>query len=63
MKYNKILLKLSEAIGGPDGVGLDEEVMARYAEAVASVVPRCRLPLSSWQYFPRSGGTERGLIV
>ena len=24
MKYNKILLKLSgEAIGGPDGVGLD----------------------------------------
>ena len=31
MKYNRILLKLSgEAIGGPDGVGLDENVMATW---------------------------------
>jgi len=39
MKYNRILLKLSgEALGGPDGIGLNEDVMARYAEEIAAVV-------------------------
>ena len=39
MKYNRILLKLSgEAIGGKDGVGLDENVMAAYAQQIAAVV-------------------------
>ena len=39
MKYNRILLKLSgEAIGGQDGVGLDENVMAVYAGQIAAVV-------------------------
>ena len=32
MKYNRILLKLSgEAIGGPDGQGLDEDILEKFA--------------------------------
>ena len=39
MKYNRILLKLSgEAIGGPDGQGLDEPILTTYAKQIASVV-------------------------
>lgn len=39
MKYKRILLKLSgEAVGGPDGQGLDEPVLASYASQIASVV-------------------------
>ena len=39
MKYRRILLKLSgEAIGGPDGVGLNEHVMEAYARQIAAVV-------------------------
>ena len=39
MKYNRILLKLSgEAIGGPDGQGLDEPILSSYASQIASVV-------------------------
>ncbi len=39
MKYQRILLKLSgEALGGPDGTGLDEQVMASYASQIASIV-------------------------
>lgn len=39
MKYNRILLKLSgEAIGGPDGQGLDEPILTSYASQIASVV-------------------------
>ena len=38
MKYGRILLKLSgEAIGGPDGQGLDEDIIARYASEIATV--------------------------
>ena len=41
MKYNRILLKLSgEAIGGPDGVGLNEKVMAAYARQIAAVADK-----------------------
>ena len=41
MKYNRILLKLSgEAIGGPDGVGLDSDVMANFADQVASLASK-----------------------
>ena len=41
MKYNRILLKLSgEAIGGPDGVGLDSDVMSNFADHVASVASK-----------------------
>lgn len=38
MKYNRILLKLSgEAIGGPDGQGLDEDVLEKFASEIAGV--------------------------
>ena len=39
MKYKRILLKLSgESIGGPEGKGIDEKVMAAYADEIAAVV-------------------------
>lgn len=38
MKYNRILLKLSgESLGGVDGRGIDEVVMAKYAEEIAAI--------------------------
>lgn len=41
MKYKRILLKLSgEAIGGPDGAGLDEQVMSVYAKQIAAVADK-----------------------
>ncbi|NMB36990.1 MAG: UMP kinase [Bacteroidales bacterium] len=64
MRYNRILLKLSgEAIGGKDGVGLDEDVMARYAGAVASVVSRgvqVAIVIGGGNIFRGLAGTERG---
>ena len=39
MNYKRILLKLSgESLGGPDGKGIDENVLSVYAEEVASAV-------------------------
>ena len=39
MKYKRILLKLSgESLGGVDGKGLDESVMAQYAKEIADAV-------------------------
>ena len=41
MKYKRILLKLSgEAMGGADGVGLDEKVMERFAAEIAQVAKK-----------------------
>ena len=41
MKYKRILLKLSgEAMGGPDGTGLDEKVMETFARQVAGVAKK-----------------------
>lgn len=41
MKYKRILLKLSgEAMGGADGVGLDEKVMDRFAAEIAQVAKK-----------------------
>ena len=38
MKYNRILLKLSgEAIGGPDGQGLDEDILEKFAAQIADI--------------------------
>ena len=55
MKYRRILLKLSgEAIGGPDGVGLNEHVMAAYARQIAEVVKQ------GGNIFRGLSGTERG---
>jgi len=45
MKYNKILLKLSgESVGGPDGNGLDKQVLTSYAKQIRRIVDAgCRV--------------------
>jgi len=49
MKYNRILLKLSgESLGGHDGKGIDEKVMAAYAEEIAAIV---------------KAGTQVGIVI
>ncbi|MBQ0006975.1 MAG: UMP kinase [Alistipes sp.] len=49
MKYKRILLKLSgESLGGPDGKGIDEKVMAAYAAEIAAVV---------------KAGTQVGIVI
>lgn len=64
MKYKRILLKLSgEAIGGPDGVGLDEAVMAQYASEIAEVVKngvQVAVVIGGGNIFRGLSGTERG---
>ena len=64
MKYNRILLKLSgEAIGGPDGLGLDENVMAAYARQIAAVTAKgvqVAIVIGGGNIFRGLSGTERG---
>ena len=64
MKYNRILLKLSgEAIGGKDGVGLDENVMAAYAQQIAAVVKQgvqVAIVIGGGNIFRGLSGTQRG---
>ena len=64
MKYNRILLKLSgEAIGGADGVGLDENVMAAYARQIAAIVNQgiqVAIVIGGGNIFRGLNGTERG---
>lgn len=64
MKYNRILLKLSgEAIGGADGIGLDENVMKRYATEIAQVVKmgvQVAIVIGGGNIFRGLAGTERG---
>ena len=64
MKYKRILLKLSgEAIGGPDGVGLDENVMAAYAREIAAVAAKgvqVAIVIGGGNIFRGLNGTERG---
>jgi len=49
MKYSRILLKLSgESLGGHDGKGIDEKVMAAYAEEIAAIV---------------KAGTQVGIVI
>ncbi|MBR3291127.1 MAG: UMP kinase [Bacteroidales bacterium] len=64
MKYRRILLKLSgEAIGGPDGVGLNEKVMAAYARQIAEVVKQgaqVAIVIGGGNIFRGLSGTERG---
>lgn len=39
MKYKRVLLKLSgESLGGPQGKGIDESMLAQYASEIAQVV-------------------------
>src|SRR5574344_100297 len=38
MKYKRVLLKLSgESLGGPQGRGLDEKMLAQYAEEIVKI--------------------------
>ena len=64
MKYDRILLKLSgEAIGGKDGVGLDENVMATYAKQIAAVVKKgtqVAIVIGGGNIFRGLSGTQRG---
>ena len=64
MKYNRILLKLSgEAIGGPDGVGLDENVMAAYARQIAAIVNKgvqVIIVIGGGNIFRGLSGAQRG---
>ena len=64
MVYKRILLKLSgEAIGGRDGVGLDENVMASYASQIAAIVAKgvqVAIVIGGGNIFRGLAGTERG---
>lgn len=64
MKYNRVLLKLSgEAIGGPDGAGLDEDVMQRYASEIAQIVKRgvqVAIVIGGGNIFRGLSGTKAG---
>ncbi len=64
MVYKRILLKLSgEAIGGRDGVGLDENVMASYASQIAAIVNggvQVAIVIGGGNIFRGLAGTERG---
>ena len=64
MVYKRILLKLSgEAIGGPDGVGLNENVMAAYARQIAAVVGsgvQVAIVIGGGNIFRGLSGTQRG---
>lgn len=44
--YRRVLLKLSgESLGGPEGKGIDENVLSAYAEEIAAAVKAgCRYP-------------------
>lgn len=64
MKYNRILLKLSgEAIGGADGVGLDEKTMEVFSRQIAAVVNsgvQVAIVIGGGNIFRGLAGTQRG---
>ena len=64
MKYERILLKLSgEALGGPDGSGLNESVMAVYAKQIAAVAARgtqVAIVIGGGNIFRGMTGTRKG---
>ena len=64
MKYSRILLKLSgEAIGGPDGQGLDEPILTSYAAQIASVVRsgvQVAIVIGGGNIFRGLTGTQQG---
>ncbi|MFA5325957.1 MAG: UMP kinase [Bacteroidales bacterium] len=64
MLYKRVLLKLSgEAIGGPDGVGLDEVVMAKYAFEIAKIAKmgvQVAIVIGGGNIFRGISGTELG---
>jgi uridylate kinase len=64
MKYNKILLKLSgESVGGPDGNGLDKQVLTSYAKQIRKIVDAgCRvgIVIGGGNIFRGLGGSDEG---
>lgn len=64
MKYNKILLKLSgESVGGPDGNGLDKQVLTSYAKQIRRIVDAgCRvgIVIGGGNIFRGLGGSDQG---
>lgn len=64
MKYNRILLKLSgEALGGPDGTGLDEKVMENFARQIAAVAKsgvQVAIVIGGGNIFRGLSGASRG---
>jgi uridylate kinase len=64
MKYKKVLLKLSgESVGGPDGNGLDKNVLSVYARQIRKVVDAgCRvgIVIGGGNIFRGLGGSDEG---
>jgi uridylate kinase len=64
MKYKKVLLKLSgESVGGPDGNGLDKQVLSVYARQIRKVVDAgCRvgIVIGGGNIFRGLGGSDEG---
>ena len=64
MKYNRILLKLSgEAIGGPDGQGLDEDMLENFASQIAEIAKmgvQIGIVIGGGNIFRGLQGTKRG---
>lgn len=64
MKYNRVLLKLSgESIGGPDGRGLDEKVLEKFALEIKSVTEKgvqVAVVIGGGNIFRGLQGTGRG---
>ena len=64
MKYNRILLKLSgEAIGGPDGQGLDEDMLENFATQIAEIAKmgvQIGIVIGGGNIFRGLQGTKRG---
>ena len=64
MKYKKILLKLSgESVGGPDGNGLDSQVLTSYSRQISKVVDAgCKvgIVIGGGNIFRGLGGSGEG---
>jgi uridylate kinase len=77
MKYKRILLKLSgESAGGPDGTGIDAEVLTEYARQIKSIVSMgCQVAIvigggnifrglgSSGEGYDRLKGDQMGMLA
>ncbi len=64
MKYKKILLKLSgESVGGPDGNGLDSQVLTSYSRQIRKVVDggcKVGIVIGGGNIFRGLGGSDKG---
>jgi uridylate kinase len=64
MKYKRILLKLSgESVGGPDGNGLDSQVLTSYAKQIRKVADagcQVAIVIGGGNIFRGLGGSDEG---